>query len=107
MIDLKINHGMASIQVLGSTSDITTETLLGIKGIYEGLKERDSECAEMYKEMILKTINTAFLTTEEVHDLAKEKMNSLFDGLLKSVKGNESLEDVLMELKEAKLRENE
>lgn len=107
MIDLKINHSMASIQLLGSPSDITAETLLGIKGIYEGLKERDSECAEMYKEMILKNINTAFLTTEEMYDFAKEKMNSLFDDLLKSVKGNESLEDVIKELKEAKSRENE
>lgn len=109
MIKIDVSSSHASACVLGDLHEITTETVMAINAIYEGLKEKDPDCADKYKSMLTKMIDTAFITDEELTQRVEEDMRNFFDNLMAKIKGEKSdnLTDVIKELKEIKAKENE
>ena len=100
MIKAHINKGTGNIQVEGTVAELCADINVIIRQIYNSLKKENPELAESYKEYIIKNIETAFISDEEMHE---HLMKELLNAMLKEFEENE----LIQELKDLKKSENE
>lgn len=100
MIKAYINNGVGDIQFKGTVSTQYADTMIIIKTLYNRLKKKNPECAESYKQYIIKGIETAFMSDEELHDyLMRELLNVMHERFEEN--------ELIQELKDLKKSENE
>jgi ribosome-binding protein aMBF1 (putative translation factor) len=100
MIKAYTNYGTSEIHVEGTVRELYADTMVVIKELYNRLKKDNPECAESYKQYVIKGIETAFMSDEEMHD---HLMKKLLDVMVKGFEENE----LIQELKDLKKSENE
>jgi hypothetical protein len=100
MIKAYTDKGTGEIQVEGTVSELCTDTNVIIRQIYNSIKKKNPELAESYKRNIIRGIETAFMSDEEMHE---HLMKELLNVMLKGIEGNE----LIQELKDLKKSENE
>ena len=100
MIKAYTNNGTGDVQVEGEVSTLYADTMTIIKELYNGLKEDNPELAESYKRAIIRGIETAFMSEEELHEYF---MNELLGVMHKRFEEDE----LIRELKDLKKSENE
>jgi hypothetical protein len=103
MIKAYTNYGTGEIQAKGTVSELYVDTMVIIKGLYKQVKKENPELAESYKRNIIRGIETAFMSDEEVHE---HLMKELLNVMLKGFEENEENE-LIQELKDLKKSENE
>ena len=103
MIDVHFDEGRCELKVKGSATTLGADTIMIIRNVYEGIREQDPESAELYKAIIFNSIETAFMSAEELHNHAVENMLSM---MLKGVKEHNN-DDLINELKDLKKSEME
>ena len=100
MIKAYTNNGTGEIQTEGTVNELYTDTMIIIKQLYDRLKKEKPECAESYKRNVIRGIETAFMTDEELHE---HFMNELLGVMHKRFEEDE----LIQELKDLKKSENE
>lgn len=100
MIKAYTNNGTGDVQVEGEVSTLYSDTMVIINQLYNSLKKDNPECAESYKQCVMKGIETAFMTDEELHDyLMRELLNVMHKRFEE--------DELIQELKDLKKSENE
>jgi hypothetical protein len=100
MIKAYTNYGTGEIQAKGTASELYTDTMIIIKQLYDRLKKENPESAESYKYCVIRSIETAFMSDEEMYEHLRKK---LLNVMLKGIEENE----LIQELKDLKKSENE
>lgn len=103
MINVHFDEGRCELEVHGSTPTLGADTIMIVGNVYEVMKKRDPESAELYKEMIFKNIEIAFMSAEEFHNHVAQNMLSI---MLKEIKEHND-NDLINELKDLKKSEME
>lgn len=67
-------YGKVKIEINGSVTALTAETLAAVRGIYESIEEKDKEAAREFKSQILEHIDLSFMSEE---DFIRRTINSL------------------------------
>ena len=80
MIKIETKNGNCTVGISGSLSTLCSDTMIIIRSIYNGIKEEDKEAAETYKKMIVKEIEMAFKSDDEIHEKAKDFINEFLSG---------------------------
>lgn len=100
MIKAYTNNGIGEIQAEGAVDTLYSDTMVIINQLYNQLKKKNPECAESYKQCVMKGIETAFMTDEELHDyLMRELLNVMHKRFEE--------DELIQELKDLKKSENE
>jgi ribosome-binding protein aMBF1 (putative translation factor) len=100
MIKAYTNYGTGKIQAEGTVNELYADTMIIIKQLYDRLKKENPELAESYKQCVIRGIETAFMSDEEMHE---HLMKELLNVMLKGIEENE----LIQELKDLKKSENE
>lgn len=118
MIDVKIDGKEIMVREAGGTLPTFLSDTFGlISAIYRMLSEDDEFLASMYKSVVIKAIETAFMNEEEIkkeaedakerHEKIKTQMDKLMSILNEKKPTKDNFDDLIKELKEVKSRENE
>ena len=83
MLEIKINNGEVLTQASGKVDTISAEMILGIRGVYRSLKEKNEKAADKFKDNILEAISdeVPFLTNEEIDKLVKKRQKEMIECL--------------------------
>lgn len=103
MINVRFDEGRCELEVKGSTPTLGADTIMIVRNVYESIREESPESAELYKAIIFNSIETAFVSAEELHNHTIENMLSIM--LKGDMKHNEG--DLIQELKDLKKSEME
>ena len=74
-VESKAERGVTQMHLSGSTIDIAIETGNIVRTIYLQIKEYDEQAAKVYKDAVVKGMDIAFLTDEEIEEVF-EKIES-------------------------------
>jgi ketopantoate reductase len=96
------NEGRCELSVKGSVATLCADTITILKHVYKGMREENPESAEVYKKMMIQSIETAFMTNEELDECIKDLINEICN---KINKHNE--DDLIQELNDLKKAEME
>lgn len=73
MINVRSDEGRCELIVNGSANTLGADTIIIVGNVYEVMKKQDPKSAELYKAMISKNIEIAFMSVEEFHNHAAQK----------------------------------
>ena len=102
-VHFDMDEGRCELSVKGSVATLCADTITIIKQVYEGMKAENPESAEDYKKMMIESIESAFMSKEEMDNWV---MKGLLEILLKGVKEHNE-DDLIQELKDLKRAEME
>lgn len=93
---IKFDSENGVIAISGTLAELSAETLAFIRMIYLTIEEKNEDSAEIFKDIIIKYLHTAFMSNE---DLKENTMNNLKK--MKDTNGKLSkLLDILKDLSE-------
>lgn len=76
-------YGKVKIEINGSVEELTVETMVAVRGVYEGIEEKDKEAARKFKSQILEHIDLSFMSED---DFIRRMINAL-EGILEDIQG--------------------
>lgn len=76
-------YGKVKIEINGSVEELTVETMVAVRGVYESIEEKDKEAARKFKSQILEHIDLSFMSED---DFIRRTINAL-EGILEDIQG--------------------
>lgn len=74
MIEFKVNKGKAMVHLDGSATDITAETMVAIRGIWDAFRDKDANIpADYFKEMMTEHLDMVFDEDVDLKGNRKDK----------------------------------
>ena len=77
MINYKCQKGEVDIEVKGTLSEISADTICLIRAVYDSLQ--DDSFKKMYKEDIVSGLKIAFMSTEEISEIMSTEKHKKTD----------------------------
>lgn len=88
MLEVKCNKGVEELKVTGNIREIHTDVLCVIHSVYEAVRETNVDAAESFKDNLIKNVDVAFKTNEDLkEELGKDKdtLKYILNKLLESM----------------------
>lgn len=109
MIKAEVNKMGCLVEIEGSTMELIAESQHLLNQIYETIKEDNNECANLYKEMMIKNIDFAFMSEEQKENKLLDVLEEVLGFSKSSPEDNKPDfdDDLINELRELKRKEME